>query len=129
MREGQKRDRARALRRDMTDAERVLWRCLRMRQLDGHRFRRQVPVGPYIADFACLAASLLVEVDGGQHAEASADVARDAFLRARGFRLLRFWNHELLADPDAACEAILQALADSPVSRERREAAPAAGRR
>jgi very-short-patch-repair endonuclease len=128
MREGQKRDRARELRRDMTDAERALWRCLRMRQPGGHRFRRQVPIGPYIADFACLAARLVVEVDGGQHAQAGADEVRDAFLRARGFRLLRLWNHNVLASPDAACEAILHALADSPVSRRPRAAAHAGQR-
>ena len=76
MREGQKRDRARELRRRMTDAERALWRCLRMRQLEGFRFRRQLPVGPYIVDFACLQARLIVEVDGGQHADAAGDARR-----------------------------------------------------
>lgn len=112
MREGQKRDRARALRRDMTDAERALWRCLRMRQLDGFRFRRQLPVGPYIADFACLQAKLLVEADGGQHAHACLDQVRTDFLRGQGFRVLRFWNNEVLANPDGVCDAILRALSE-----------------
>ncbi|TWT22045.1 endonuclease domain-containing protein [Luteimonas wenzhouensis] len=107
MRAGQKRNRARALRAGMTDAERVLWRCLRMRQLAGHRFRRQVPIGSYVADFACLQARLVVEVDGGQHAGARGDAVRDAFLRAAGFEVVRFWNHEVLGNPEAVCEAIL----------------------
>ena len=67
MRQGQKRDRARELRRDMTLAERRLWDLLRSRQMDGFRFRRQMPIGPYIADFCCLQTRLIIEVDGGQH--------------------------------------------------------------
>ena len=114
MRQGQKRNRARELRAAMTDAERLLWRCLRMRQLGAHRFRRQVPVGPYIVDFACLRARLVVEVDGGQHAGSSGDRRRDAFLRAAGFRVLRFWNHEVLAQPEAVCAVILARLAPGP---------------
>ena len=114
MRQGQKLDRARTLRDTMTDAERLLWRCLRMRQLEGHRFRRQVPVGPYIVDFACRRARLVVEVDGGQHAGSTGDRRRDAFLHAAGFHVLRFWNHEVLAQLDAVCEAILARLAPGP---------------
>jgi len=112
MRQGQKRDRARELRRDMTDAERRLWRYLRLRQLDGFRFHRQVPVGPYIADFACLEAGLLVEVDGGQHDGSEGDPVRDAFLRRHGFRILRFWNNEVLTYPEDVCEVILHRLAE-----------------
>jgi len=114
MREGQKRDRARELRRHMTDAERTLWRCLRMRQLEGFRFRRQLPVGPYIVDFACLRTRLVVEVDGGQHADADGDERHDAFLRGRGFRVVRFWNNEVLSDPEGVCEVVLRWLADAP---------------
>jgi very-short-patch-repair endonuclease len=117
MRQGQKRDRARALRADMTDAERLLWRFLRMRQLGGHRFRRQVPVGPYVVDFACLQMRLAVEVDGGQHACSASDRRRDAILRARGFRVLRLWNHEVLRQPEVACEVIMRWLADGPPPR------------
>jgi len=112
MRENQKRNRARELRAAMTDAERALWRCLRMRQLDGHRFRRQHPVGPYVVDFACLPSRLVVEVDGGQHSDSVDDRHRDAFLRGCGFRVLRFWNNEVLGEPDAVCEVILRWLAD-----------------
>ncbi|TWT20163.1 endonuclease domain-containing protein [Luteimonas marina] len=119
MRQGQKRDRARELRRDMTDAERRLWRCLRLRQLDGFRFRRQVLVGPYIADFACLEAELLVEVDGGQHDGAEGDPVRDAFLRRHGFRILRFWNNEVLADLEGVCEVIQHRLAEGPPPRHK----------
>ena len=92
-------DRARQLRKNMTDAERAIWRHLRQRQIDGHRFRRQVVIGPYIADFACLEAKLIIEIDGGQHATAvERDAARDAIFRAQGFTVLRFWNNEVLGN-------------------------------
>lgn len=97
MRQGQQRDRARELRRDMTLAERKLWGVIRDLQLDGFRFRRQHPIGPYIADFACMEAGLIVEVDGGQHMCAETDRARDAFLREKGFHVLCFWNNEVMA--------------------------------
>ncbi len=89
---------ARSLRRDMTDAERRLWSILRSRRFSGVKFRRQVPIGPYIADFLCYEARLIMEADGGQHAESPRDHRRDAWLMAAGFRILRFWNHEILAD-------------------------------
>ena len=114
MRHGQKRNRARELRAATTDAERRLWSCLRMRQLGGYRFRRQVPIGPYVVDFVCLSARLIVEVDGSQHAGAIHDLRRDALLSARGFRVLRFWNHEVLAQPEAVCQVILSRLAPGP---------------
>jgi very-short-patch-repair endonuclease len=80
-------ERAQRLRTNMTDAESKLWRYLRLRQLEGHKFRRQVPIGPYIADFVCLKAQLVIEVDGGQHAEAQAyDSRRDDFMRGQGYR-------------------------------------------
>ena len=110
MREGQKRDRARELRRHMTDAERTLWRCLRLRQLEGFRFRRQLPVGPYIVDFACLRTRLVVEVDGGQHAEMSADDVRTRYLESCGFIVLRFWNDEVLLRTGLVLEAIHAAV-------------------
>lgn len=114
MRRGQKRNRARALRATMTDAERALWRCLRMRQLGGFRFRRQHPVGPWILDFACLERGLVVEVDGGQHADAPRDVLRDAGLRRRGLQVLRVWNHEVLGNMNGVLELILSTLAPGP---------------
>jgi very-short-patch-repair endonuclease len=92
-------ERARRLRKNMTDAERALWRYLRLRQLDGYKFRRQVPIGPYIADFVCLKAMLVIEVDGGQHADAVAyDSRRDEFMRGQGYGILRFWNNEVLSN-------------------------------
>jgi very-short-patch-repair endonuclease len=101
-------ERARRLRKNMTDAERKLWHYLRMRQLDGHKFRRQVRIGPYIADFACLKAMLVVEVDGGQHAEArSYDSRRDDFMHGQGYRVLRFWNNEVLANIDGVWQVIV----------------------
>jgi very-short-patch-repair endonuclease len=105
--------RARELRTAMTDAERALWRMLRDRKL-GARFRRQAPIGPYIADFVCLERKLVLEVDGGQHAESEYDVARDDWFRERGYRVLRFWNHEVLANLANVSEAIYDALQGPP---------------
>ncbi|WP_147653599.1 DUF559 domain-containing protein [Vulcaniibacterium gelatinicum] len=110
MRRGRKRDVARGLRRAMTDAERSLWRHLRQRQVLGHKFRRQHPIGPCIADFVCLEATLVVEVDGGQHMGSDGDRRRDAHLRKRGFRVLRFWNDEVLGNADGVWWAIAVAL-------------------
>jgi very-short-patch-repair endonuclease len=92
-------DRVRALRRNMTDAERSIWRILRSSQIDGHRFRRQVPFGPYIADFVCHDARLIIEIDGGQHDRSVPDeVKRTRFLQDQGYRILRFWNNEVLSN-------------------------------
>jgi very-short-patch-repair endonuclease len=100
-------ERARSLRKNMTDAERRLWRYLRQRQLDGHKFRRQVRIGPYIADFACLNPLIVIEVDGGQHAEARAyDARRDDYMRGQGFRVLRFWNNDVLSNMEGVWEMI-----------------------
>lgn len=112
MRDGQKRDFARALRAEMTDTENALWRRLRRRQLMGSRFRRQVPIGPYIADFVCLEKRLVVEVDGGQH-NAGEDANRDAYLGAHGFCMLRFWNNDVLGNVEGVCEVILRHLCDT----------------
>ena len=100
--------RARRLRRDMTDAERLLWRALR-EALPGHHWRKQVPLGPYIADFASHSARLIVEVDGGQHNDAR-DAARYRFLAAEGYRVLRFWNNDVLANPDGVLATIAKAI-------------------
>ncbi|MEO8365369.1 MAG: DUF559 domain-containing protein [Pseudoxanthomonas sp.] len=113
MRNGQKRDRARELRRGMTLAERRLWNILRLRRLDGFRFRRQCPIGPYIADFACVEARLVAEVDGGQHMDCTTDGSRDAFLRRKGFHVLRFWNNELMANLEGVRALIAQRLAEA----------------
>jgi very-short-patch-repair endonuclease len=99
------------LRNNATEAERRLWRHLRRRQLNGFKFRRQRAIGRYVCDFVCLEAGLVVELDGSQHlAQAPYDGNRDAFLRSRGLRVLRFWNGAVVSDPDAVVETILQAL-------------------
>ena len=102
---------ARHLRKQLTDAERRLWYLLRRKQLAGFRFRRQAPIGRYIADFACFAERLIIEVDGGQHADAQAyDEARTAWLDSEGFRVLRFWNNDVLGNQEAVLQTILDAL-------------------
>ncbi len=102
--------RARTLRRDSTEVERWLWGRLRDRRLGGRKFVRQMPVGPFFADFGCREAKLIVELDGAQHAESRRDESRDAFLVRQGFRVLRFWNHEVVSDIGAVCETIVAAL-------------------
>ena len=102
--------RARSLRKNATDAERLLWRTLRQFKQAGLHFRRQVPIGYYIADYACHRAKIIVELDGSQHGEDDGvkyDLERTAFLEARGYRVLRFWNGEVLADPETIAEFIL----------------------
>ena len=105
--------RARRLRRNPTDAERKLWSLLRRKQLSGYRFRRQVPIGPYVVDFACLAAHLVIEVDGGQHAlSVDRDQRRTAWLESRGYKVVRFWNNDVLENPDGVLQTILRVLGD-----------------
>jgi very-short-patch-repair endonuclease len=107
------REFARKLRRNMTDAERLLWRHLRAHRLDGQKFRRQHPLGPYVVDFVHLGARLIVEADGGQHNESNTDVVRDGWLQAQGFRVLRFWNNDILTRTDAVLEAIWRAVIET----------------
>ena len=102
-------EKALSLRRNMTDAERVLWRVLRDGK-NGYRFRRQEPIDRYIVDFVCFKARLVIEVDGGQHSDSAADKKRDAYLLSQGFRVLRFWNNEVMFNFDAVHGAILDAL-------------------
>lgn len=102
---------SRSLRREMTDAEQLLWRHLRMRQMRGCKFRRQHPLGRYILDFVCLEAALVVEVDGGQHAEnEEQDLLRTMFLSQQGLRVLRFWNNDVLKDIESVKQVIWNAL-------------------
>ena len=101
-------NRARRLRRDMTDAERVMWRIVRQGFPD-HHFRRQVPIRHFIADFACHAAKLIIEVDGSQHTE-EVDAVRTQVLEAEGYRVIRFWNNEVFGNPDGVWIAIDAAL-------------------
>ena len=103
--------RSRELRNHSTEAEKKLWLCLRNRQLDGVRFNRQVPIGPFICDFVARTPKLVVELDGGQHARSiDADEGRTRFLEYRGYRVIRFWNNEVLENIDAVVTAIQQAL-------------------
>ncbi|MGH8225475.1 MAG: endonuclease domain-containing protein [Gammaproteobacteria bacterium] len=106
---------ARRLRYASTDAERILWRRLRDRQLDGWKFRRQHPIGSYVTDFYCVEAALVVEVDGGQHAlRRKSDRERTEALVKLGIRVIRFWNNDVLAHTDAVLEQIACELAGSP---------------
>lgn len=91
----------------MTDAERLLWSKLRRKQMHGHMFRHQAPIGPYIVDFACLTIKLVIEVDGGQHnINKAADEKRTAWLESQGYRVMRFWNNEVLQNLEGVLEAI-----------------------
>ena len=102
----------RRLRRQATDAERKLWFSLRDRRLGGFKFIRQDAIGPYVVDFVCRDKKLVVEVDGGQHAENPRDRARDATLGADGYQVLRFWNSEILTNAEGVLAVILAKLQD-----------------
>lgn len=106
--------RARSLRSEPTDAERRLWQRLRRLQIDGWHFRRQHPVPPYVLDFACLSARIAIEADGGQHSESARDEGRTRFLEAQGWRVLRFWNTEILKNTDGVIEVVMAALGPHP---------------
>ena len=101
---------ARAMRRDATPAEAKLWQALRGGQLEGFKFKRQVPLDGYILDFVCFEARLIIELDGSQHAESVRDLVRDRHFEAIGFRTLRFWNDEVLKHCDDACRIVLMEL-------------------
>ena len=103
--------RARDLRQSATDAEQALWELVRDRRLGGYKFRRQVPLGPYVVDFLCREKRLIVELDGSQHQDRAAyDAERTAWLAARGYEVLRLWTNEFLQDVHAAGEHILAEL-------------------
>ena len=119
---------ARQLRRNSTDAEIALWRLLRASALAGIKFRRQQPVGPYIVDFISFSHRLIVECDGGQHAENACDKIRDAWFAEQGFRTLRFWNNDILANRDGVIQVILETAQTSPSpSRKRAPPSPTRG--
>jgi len=101
---------ARNLRRRQTDAEQRLWSHLRNRQLGDAKFVRQFPIGPYITDFACRAAMLAVELDGGQHAENPADFRRTQIIESHGWRVIRFWNNDVLSNTDGVLQVIAEEL-------------------
>ncbi len=100
---------ARAMRADATTPEHRLWQALRVRQLAGLKFKRQVPLDSYILDFVCFEARLIIELDGSQHAESRRDAVRDKHFERQGFATLRFWNDEILDSLDAVCLAITRA--------------------
>ena len=101
---------ARRLRRKSTDAETKLWFALRDRRLDGHKFIRQDPIGSYIVDFICREKKLVIEVDGGQHSENARDKMRDRNLQREGYRVLRYWNNDVLGNLDGVLSDIRTAL-------------------
>jgi very-short-patch-repair endonuclease len=107
-------NRARALRRRGTRAEFVLWRHLRDRQLAGFKFVRQEPIGPYLADFVCRERHLVVEVDGGQHADNAADARREAAMRNLGYRTIRVWNNDVLGNIDGVLQMLKSELEKAP---------------
>ncbi|NBC21487.1 MAG: DUF559 domain-containing protein [Alphaproteobacteria bacterium] len=122
MREAERKTvrKARRLRRQMTKAEVILWQHLRRRQLDGHRIRREVPIGPYIADFACVAAGRVIEVDGATHSndgEIARDEKRTAFLQREGWYVHRVWNSEIFGNIEGVLEGLAHLLGDA--SKER----------
>jgi very-short-patch-repair endonuclease len=101
---------AREFRHNSTAAEARLWFALRDRRLAGYKFRRQHPIGGFIVDFACTKQMLMVEADGGQHNESLADTGRTAALEGRGWKVIRFWNNDILSNTDGVIETILTAL-------------------
>ena len=109
------------MRQQPTPAEQKLWQSLRAKQMHGQKWRRQVPIGPYVADFFCPALRLIVEVDGANHVDSLADDARTAWLSARGYRILRFWNNEILGNLSGVLErsAAYPEGTDSPPPLER----------
>jgi very-short-patch-repair endonuclease len=112
--------RARDLRKNMTEAEKRLWYLMRRHNLEGKLFRRQVPIDDYIVDFACLSANLVIEIDGGQHSwQVAQDEARTRLLEKLGFRVIRFWNNDVLGNTEGVLEMIVKALEE-----QRRRHAP-----
>jgi very-short-patch-repair endonuclease len=121
---------AKALRKSMTDAERLLWRYLRNRELGGWKFRRQYPVGHFIVDFICLEKNIVIEVDGGQHDEnKELDLQRSAYLNRVGYRVLRFWNNEVLQETEAVLSSIFAKLSDADKNSPSPQPSPPLGER
>jgi very-short-patch-repair endonuclease len=108
-------NRARQLRQNETDAEYRFWNEVRNRHLNGHKFSRQIPLGPYVVDFICREKNLIVELDGSQHAESEHDARRTDWLNAQGYSIIRFWNHEVLEERRAVLETV-RAVLDGGIS-------------
>lgn len=100
---------AKKMRREPTEAEAKLWSMLRGQRLSGLKFKRQEQLGDYIVDFVCFGARMIVEADGGQHDGNERDAVRDDWLTEQGFRVLRFWNNDILGNPDGVAQRILEA--------------------
>ncbi|MBH1961498.1 MAG: endonuclease domain-containing protein [Rhodocyclales bacterium] len=111
----EQREFAKHLRHHMTESETRLWQHLRAHRLNGEKFRRQQPMGFYVVDFVHFGARLIVEADGGQHNDAPRDESRDAWLRAQGFKVLRFWNNEIMNNLEGVLETIMAAVALPPL--------------
>ena len=121
---------ARALRKRMTDAERLLWRHLRNREMGGWKFRRQYPVGPFVVDFICVEKNLVIEVDGGPPAKnEEEDNQRSSYLNRMGYRVFRFWNNQVLQETEAVLEAIFAILADGKKNSPSPQPSPPSGER
>jgi very-short-patch-repair endonuclease len=101
---------SRKLRASQTDAETKLWNRIRNRQIDGHKFVRQEPIGRYICDFVCREKLVVIEVDGGQHSESARDEVRDRYLRSQGYRVMRFWNNDVLSNIEGVLTVIDEEL-------------------
>ena len=109
------KDRARSFRKNMTDAENRMWHFLRNRRLKGYKFVREHIIGIYIADFVCRKKKVIIEIDGGQHVEAACyDQKRTEFLEKEGYKVLRFWNHEVFKNIEEVLEAILDLIENVP---------------
>jgi len=120
---------ARRLRRDITDAERVMWRQLRSRQLAGYKFRRQQPIDHYIVDFICFSHRFIIEIDGGQHADPTPyEEERTRYLERHGFRIARFWNNEVFGNAEGVCATILHLLHTPHLPAATRRAPPSPAR-
>jgi very-short-patch-repair endonuclease len=108
---------AKALRKNFTDTERLLWKHLRAKQMEGYNFRRQEPIGSYIVDFVCQEKKTVIEVDGGQHSvERERDFERDKWLEGQGYKVLRFWNNEVLTNIEGVLEVIRRNLKHPPLT-------------
>jgi very-short-patch-repair endonuclease len=107
--------RAQELRNNPTDCEQLLWLELRKRRFNGHKFSRQIPIGPFFGDLVCRRRKLVIELDGGQHsADIEADESRTCYLEGKGYRVIRFWNHDVLENLEGVLQGIGEALAHCP---------------
>ena len=114
----EQRNFAKHLRQRMTESESKLWRHLRAHRLNGEKFRRQQSIGPYVVDFVHFGARLIIEADGGQHDEAPHDARRDAWLHSQGFKVMRFWNNEIMSNLDGILVTVMAAVSErSPLPR------------